>query len=176
MVGQLLLGILLGMGADDGGVDEVMQARSICGAASEESRIRLQVDMQTFDHGIQEAGVLVGFFGQCLQCLRMMAASDVVGLKMYHSLKRILCKSKVLRYICFAATRLDHSKETNPRPTPTRKGPFQAAGRLQRAELQIIVSLGNFGIAMTNFGFLEVVSKSFRSATLRPALKRSPIF
>lgn len=122
--GQLLLGILSGMGAGAVGVAWVIKARSICGAALEESRIRLQVDMQTIGHGILEVGVLVGFFGQCLQALWMMTASNVAGLKMYQSFSRILQKS---RYICFAATRLEDSWS---QPTPTRKGPFQAAGRL----------------------------------------------
>lgn len=88
------------MGADDVGAVWMIKARSICGAALEESRIRLQVDMQTVDHGILEAGVLVGLFGQGLQSLWMMTAFDVAGLKMYQSLNRIVKKS---RYICFAA-------------------------------------------------------------------------
>ena len=45
--------------------------------------------MQPIDHGILEAGVMVGLFGQCLQSLWMMTASDVAGSKMYQSLNRI---------------------------------------------------------------------------------------
>lgn len=70
------------MGADDVGAVWMIKARSICGAALEESRIRLQVDMQTVDHGILEAGVLVGLFGQGLHsmdddCIRRRWLEDV---------------------------------------------------------------------------------------------------
>ena len=84
--GQFLIGILLRMVADDGEVDWVMKARSICGATLEVSRMRLQVDMQTIDHGILEVGGLVGLFGQNLRSLYMMPASDVAGLRKYQSL------------------------------------------------------------------------------------------
>ena len=79
--GQLLLGIPFGMGAGAVGVAWVIEARSICGAALEESRIRLQVDMQTIGLRVLEAGVLVGFFGQCLHALWMMTASKCCWLE-----------------------------------------------------------------------------------------------
>lgn len=84
--GQFLIGISLRMVADDGEVDWVIKARSIRGATLESARLRLQVDMQTIDHGILEAGGLVGPFGQYLQSLSMMPASDVAGLRKYQSL------------------------------------------------------------------------------------------
>ena len=42
--GQLLIGILVRMVAEDGGGDWVIKARSICGATFEESRARLEVE------------------------------------------------------------------------------------------------------------------------------------
>ena len=74
------------MVADDREVDWVIETRSICGATLEKSRIKLEVDMQTIDHGILEAGVLVGPFGQHLRSPFMMPASNVAGLRKHQSL------------------------------------------------------------------------------------------
>ena len=58
---QFLPGILVGMSTNGVGAAWVIKARSICGATLEESRIRLQVNMQKhFDHGILDTGVLGG--------------------------------------------------------------------------------------------------------------------
>lgn len=135
--GPFFIGILLRMVAEDGGVDWMIKARSICGAALEESRMRLQVDMQTIDHGILEAGGLVGLFGQYLRSLvidddcirhRRLEIVQVVEVVGEYCLKS--------RYMCFAATRLIPTLEE---PTHANANRVQAAGKLQHANNGFII-------------------------------------